>query len=146
MKAFYFEGNMGMNIREEEIPAEFLEEAKKYRAELVEKIVEQDDALMSAYLDGKEPSFEDMKKTLRAATLKVKLIPVFAGSALKNKGVQLVLDGVVDYLPSPIDVPPVHGIDPKTNAEIILSSNIEIKYSNTSITILSFCISIIPFN
>jgi elongation factor G len=123
MKAFYFEGNMGMNIREEEIPAEFLEEAKKYRAELVEKIVEQDDALMSAYLDGKEPSFEDMKKTLRAATLKVKLIPVFAGSALKNKGVQLVLDGVVDYLPSPIDVPPVHGIDPKTNAEIFRNSS-----------------------
>lgn len=123
MKAFYFEGNMGMNIREEEIPAEFLDEAKKYRAELIEKIVEQDDELMTAYLDGKEPSFEDMKKTLRKATLAVKLVPVFAGSALKNKGVQLVLDGVVDYLPSPIDVPPVHGIDPKTNAEIYRNSS-----------------------
>ncbi len=121
MKAFYFEGNMGMNIREEEIPAEHLAEAQKYRGELIEKIVEQDDALMAAYLEGKEPSFEDLKKTLRKATLGVKIIPVFAGSALKNKGVQLVLDGVVDYLPSPLDIPPVHGLDPKTNAEIFRS-------------------------
>ncbi len=118
MKAFYFEGNMGMSIREEEIPAEYLDEAKKYRAELVEKIVEQDDALMAGYLEGKEPSYDVLKATLRAASLAVKIIPVFAGSALKNKGVQLVLDGVVDYLPSPLDIPPVHGLDPKTNEEI----------------------------
>ena len=118
MKAYYFEGNMGMNIREDEIPAEYLEEAKKFRSELIEKVVEQDDALMSAYLDGKEPSLEELKATLRKATLKVDLVPVFCGSALKNKGVQLVLDGVVDYLPSPLDIPPVHGIDPKTNEEI----------------------------
>jgi elongation factor G len=108
MKAFYFEGNMGMTIREEEIPAEFLDEAKKYRHELIEKIVEQDDALMADYLEGKEPSFEVLKATLRKASLAVKIIPVFCGSALKNKGVQLVLDGVVDYLPSPLDIPPVH--------------------------------------
>ncbi len=118
MKAFYFEGNMGMTIRSEEIPAEYLEEAKKYRGELVEKIVEQDDTMMSAYLEGKEPTFEDMQKTLRKACLAVKIIPVFAGSALKNKGVQLVLDGVVDYLPSPLDVPPVHGVHPVTGAEM----------------------------
>ncbi|MBI4155662.1 MAG: elongation factor G [Candidatus Zambryskibacteria bacterium] len=118
MKAFYFEGNMGMTIREEEIPTEFLIEAKKYRAELVEKIVEQNDAMMEAFLEGKEPSFEDLKKTLRKATLAVKIIPVFAGSALKNKGVQLVLDAVVDYLPSPVDMPPVRGLDPKTGQEI----------------------------
>jgi elongation factor G len=118
MKAFYFEGNMGMNIREEEIPAEYVDEAKKFRGELIEKIVEQDDALMSEYLEGKEPAFDVLKETLRKATLAVKIIPVFAGSALKNKGVQLVLDGVVDYLPSPLDVPPVHGLDPKTGEEI----------------------------
>ena len=119
MKAFYFEGTMGMQIREEEIPAEYLDEAKKYRAELVEKVVSEDEALMTAYLDGKEPSIEDLKRVLREATLKVKLIPVFAGSALKNKGVQLVLDGVVDYLPSPLDIPPVKGTDPKTGEEIV---------------------------
>ncbi len=118
MKAFYFEGNMGMTIREDEIPAEYVDEAKKYRAELIEKVVEQDDALMTAYLDGKEPSFDELKATLRKASLAVKLIPVFAGSALKNKGVQLVLDGVVDYLPSPLDIPPVHGVDPKTGEEM----------------------------
>jgi len=129
MKAYYFEGNMGIEIREEEIPAEFLEEAKKYRAELIEKIVEQDDVLMQAFLDGKEPSFEDLKKTLRKATIAVKIIPVFAGSALKNKGVQLVLDGVVDYLPSPLDMPPVRGLDPETNEEIFRKASDEEPFS-----------------
>ncbi len=118
MKAVYFEGNMGMTIRKEEIPAEYLEEAKKYRAELIEKIVEQDDAQMEMFLEGKEPTIEELKKTLRKACLAVKIIPVFAGSALKNKGVQLVLDAVVEYLPSPLDMPPTRGIDPKTNEEI----------------------------
>ncbi len=118
MKAYYFEGNMGNQIKEAEIPAEYLEEAKKYRGELIEKIVEQDDAQMAAYLEGKEPTLDELKATLRKATLAVKIVPVFTGSALKNKGVQLVLDGVVDYLPSPLDIPPVHGIDPKTGDEI----------------------------
>ncbi len=118
MKAFYFEGAMGIEIREAEIPSEYLDEAKKRRAELVEKIVEQDDSLMSAYLEGKEPALEELKKILRKATIEVKIIPVFAGSALKNKGVQLVLDAVVDYLPSPLEIPPIHGIDPRTGDTI----------------------------
>ena len=129
MKAFYFEGNMGMTIREEEIPSEYVEEAKKFRHELIEKIVEQDDAMMSAYLEGKEPALEDLKKTLRKATLAVKIIPVYAGSALKNKGVQLILDGVVDYLPSPLDVPPVHGLDPKTGEDIYRNASDEEPFS-----------------
>ncbi|HEY4496208.1 MAG TPA: GTP-binding protein, partial [Candidatus Paceibacterota bacterium] len=118
MKAYYFEGQMGEKVIEDEIPAELLEEAKKYRAELIEKIVENDDILMHAYLEGKEISLEDLKKTLRKAVIENKIFPVFVGSALKNKGVQLVLDAVVDYLPSPVEVPPVHGIDPKTGEEI----------------------------
>ncbi|MSR73154.1 elongation factor G [Candidatus Parcubacteria bacterium] len=118
MKAYYFEGTMGSVIREAEIPTQYLEEAKKFRAELIEKIVEQDDAQMSMYLEGKEPPMADLKATLRKATIAVKIIPVFAGSALKNKGVQLVLDGVVEYLPSPLDVPPVTGLDPKTGNTI----------------------------
>ena len=118
MKAFYFEGEMGDKIREGEIPAEYLADAQKYRAELIEKIVEHDDALMHSYLEGKEPPLEDLKRTLRKAVLAVKLIPVFTGSALKNKGVQLVLDGVVDYLPSPLEAPPIEGIDPKTGDKI----------------------------
>ncbi len=119
MKAYKFEGEMGNAITEFEIPAEKLEEAKKYRAELIEKIVEHDDAMMGAYLEGKEPELADLKRVLRAATLKVKLIPVMCGSALKNKGVQLVLDAVVDYLPSPLDIPAVKAIDPRTDAEVL---------------------------
>ena len=119
MKAMYSEGDMGQIVREDEIPAEYLEEAKKYRALLIEKIVEQDDAAMTAYLDGKEPSFDELKKILRKATIANKIVPVFTGTALKNKGVQLVLDGVVDYLPSPLDIPPIKGIDPNTGKEVI---------------------------
>lgn len=123
MKACYFEGEMGKNLRWAEIPAEFLEEAKTRRAELIEKIVSEDEQLMNDYLEGKEPSLEDLKRVLRQATLAVKIIPVFAGSALKNKGVQLVLDAVVDYLPSPLDIPAVKGIDPKTGEEIERHAN-----------------------
>ncbi|MDP3996164.1 MAG: elongation factor G [bacterium] len=118
MKAFYFEGEMGNKVREAEIPAEYLESAQKYRAELVEKIVEHDEKLMGDYFEGKSISLDDLKKTLRKAVVDVKIFPVFCGSALKNKGVQLVLDAVVDYLPSPLDVPPVKGTDPKTGGEI----------------------------
>lgn len=129
MKAYYFEGTMGNTIREAEIPEQYVEEAKKYRHELIEKIVEQDDELMAMYLEGKEPSMEQLKATLRKATLAVKLIPVFTGSALKNKGVQLILDAVVDYLPSPMDIPPVVGHDPKTGEEVIRNASDEEPFS-----------------
>lgn len=118
MKAFYFDGEMGDNIREEEIPANLLEDAKKYRLELVEKIAEQDETLMNDYLEGKEIAIPDLKRILRKATIANTIVPVFTGSALKNKGIQLVLDAVVDYLPSPLDIPAVTGIDPKTGGEI----------------------------
>ncbi|MEK7081936.1 MAG: GTP-binding protein, partial [Patescibacteria group bacterium] len=118
MKAYYFEGQMGEQVVEKEIPAELLAEAKKNRAELVEKIVEHDDLLMHTYLEGKEISLVDLKKTLRRAVIETKIFPVFAGSALKNKGTQLILDAVVDYLPSPLDIPPVKGVDPKTGEPI----------------------------
>ncbi len=118
MKAYYFEGPMGDKIVEKEIPENMKADVEKYRAELVEKIVENDEALMNQYLDGKEIGYEDLKATLRKAVIANNVFPVFAGSALKNKGVQLVLDAVVDFLPSPLDVPPVKGIDPRTGEEI----------------------------
>ncbi len=118
MKAYKFQGEMGIDVKEEEIPAEYLEDAKKYRAELVEKVVEHDEKLMNDYLEGKEISIEDLKKTIRKATIANQFFPVFTGSALKNKGVQLVLDAVIEYLPSPLDIPPVKGIDPNTGEEI----------------------------
>lgn len=119
MKAFRFEGNMGEIVIEGEIPADLLEEAKTRRAELIERIVEQDDAAMSAYLEGKEPSIDELKKILRKAVIANEVFPVYTGSALKNKGVQLVLDAVVDYLPSPLELPPATGINPKTGEAVV---------------------------
>ena len=118
MKAFKFEGEMGSNVVGYDVPEALMADAKKYRAELVEKIVEHDDALMTAYLDGKEPTLEQLKAVLRKAVIANKIFPVYTGSALKNCGVQLVLDAVVDYLPSPLDMPPVTGINPKTGEPI----------------------------
>lgn len=118
LKAYRFEGEMGMNVIEEEVPEAHLEEAKKLRAELVEKVVEQDDELMSMYLDGKEPGYEQLVAALRKGVIANQIFPVMTGSALKNKGVQLVLDAVVDYLPSPAELPAVKGLDPKTGETI----------------------------
>jgi len=119
MKAYYTEGELGINVVEKEIPAEYVESAKKYRAELIEAIVSHDEEHMNAYLDGKEPSIEELKKTLRKAVIANAIFPVFTGSALKNRGVQLMLDAVIEYLPSPLDIPPVKGIDPNTGEEIV---------------------------
>ncbi len=140
MKAYYFEGEKGEKIIEKDIPEKFAEESKKYRHALVEKIVEMDDKVMSEYLDGKEPSLEVLKSLLRKASLQLKLIPIFCGSALKNKGVQLVLDGVVDYLPTPLDVKPTKAIDLNTGAELgRLASDAE------PFTALAFKIATDPF-
>lgn len=117
MKAYMFEGEMGNLVKEVPIPENLLDTAKKYHAELVEKIVEQDESAMNDYLEGKEIPLDILKKILRKATIANDLVPVFCGSALKNKGVQLVLDGVVDYLPSPLDIKAVKGVNPDTGAE-----------------------------
>ena len=129
MKAYYFEGDMGQVVREDEIPSEYLEEAKKFRAELVEKIVENDDVQMHSYLEGKEISLGDLKKTLRKAVIECKVFPVFAGSALKNKGVQLVLDAVVDFLPSPLDIPEIKCIDPRNGEHVVRHASDEEPFS-----------------
>ena len=119
MKALYFEGEMGNKVVEKEIPENLKADAVKYRAELIERIVENDEVMMNAYLEGKEASLEDLKRVMRKAVIENKIFPVMAGSALKNKGVQLVLDAVVDYLPSPLDIPPVKGTDPRTGEEVV---------------------------
>src|SRR3989338_9043366 len=93
-------------------------DAEKYRRELIEAIADNDDVLMEKYLAGEEIPLEDLMRVLRKAVIDNKIIPVFTGSALKNKGVQLVLDAVVDYLPSPLDLPPVKGVNPDTGAEL----------------------------
>ena len=117
-EAVYFDGDMGDKLRREDVPEHLKAEVEKHRAELIEKVVSEDDRLMTAYLDGKEPTVEEVKKTLRKAVIANSIVPVFCGSALKNKGVQLVLDAVVEYLPSPLDIPPVTGIDPRNGNPI----------------------------
>ncbi|MBI2618102.1 elongation factor G [Candidatus Kaiserbacteria bacterium] len=118
MRGYHFEGKNGEKVLAVDVPEYLKTDAEKYRGELIEKIVEHDDALMHQYLEGKEIPLEELKKTLRKAVIANSIFPVYAGSALKNKGVQLILDAVVDYLPSPVDLPPVKGIDPKTGEEI----------------------------
>ncbi len=129
MKAYYFEGEMGSAVLEKEIPENLKADAEKYRHELIEKIVEHDEELMGTYLEGGEIALESLKKVLRQAVIENKIFPVFAGSALKNKGVQLVLDAVVDLLPSPLDIPPVKGIDPRNGEEVFRHASDEEPFS-----------------
>ena len=118
MKALKFEGDFGQIVKEEEIPPDLLEKAKEWREKLVERIAGEDEKLTEEYVAGKKIPLEELRKTLRKAVLEYKLVPVFGGSALKNKGIQLLLNGVIYYLPSPIDLPPVKGTDPKTGKEL----------------------------
>ena len=118
-RAYKFSGEKGENIEEISIPADMQALVDTKHAVLVEKISETDDELLAKFLEGKEPTIPELKTALRAATLKVKIIPVLCGSALKNKGVQLMLDAVIDYLPSPIDLPPTKGTNPDTHVEEI---------------------------
>ena len=123
MKAYYFEGEMGNKVVEKEIPENMMADATKYRAELIERIVENDEAMMNSYLEGNEPALADLKRLLRKAVIANEIFPVYAGSALKNKGVQLVLDAVVDYLPAPTDIKAVTGTDPDTEAPLERHAN-----------------------
>jgi elongation factor G len=109
------EETLGAKYHDIEIPAELMDQAKEYREKLVEAAVELDDDAMTAYLDGKEPDEATLKRLVRKATIEGHFFPVFCGSAFKNKGVQPLLDAVVDYLPSPLDVPPIKGVDLKGN-------------------------------
>ncbi len=101
----------------DDIPEEMKSQVEEYRHKLIEKIAETDDALLEKYLNGEEPSVEELKKALRAAVIAYKLVPIYAGTSLRNKGVQPLLDAVVDYLPSPADILPAKGINPKTGEE-----------------------------
>jgi len=119
IKAVYFEGDNGEILVLKEIPEELKEEAKKWREKLIEKISEQDETLLEKYLEGKEITEEEIRKILRQSTIKGTIVPVLCGSSLKNKGVQPLLDAIVEYLPSPLDLPPIKGINPKNGQEEI---------------------------
>ena len=117
MKEEIYQDALGQTIAEQDIPADLLAQAEEYRDKLVEAVAEFDEDLTMKYLEGEEITIDEIKRVLRKATIAGELIPVFCGSAYKNKGVQLLLDGVVDYLPSPLDIPSIKGVVPKTEKE-----------------------------
>jgi elongation factor G len=123
MKAILYHDDLGKDINETEIPAELLAEAQKHRAFMIDAAAEMDDDLTHKYLEGEELTPNEIRHGLRLGTLQNKLIPVLTGSALKNKGIQPMLDAVVHYLPSPLDVPPIIGIDPRTGQEVVRTVN-----------------------
>ncbi|MBX3238220.1 MAG: elongation factor G [Nitrospiraceae bacterium] len=119
MKAYvYDDETLGAKYKIEEIPAGMLDQAKEYREKLLEAVAEFDDQVMEKYLNGQPVSEDEVRKVVRAGAIAMKVTPVLCGSAFKNKGVQQLLDGVVDFLPSPLDIPPVMGIDPNTGKEL----------------------------
>jgi len=141
MKAVVWDNDgLGATYRDEEIPEDMLEESIAARHYMIENAVELDDDAMSAYLDGEEPSIETIKKCLRKAVLDGTFYPILCGSAFKNKGVQPLLDAVVDYLPSPVDIPPTKGIDFKTEADVVRHAS-----DDEPLSILAFKIMDDPF-
>jgi elongation factor G len=117
MKAYVYYDDMGKDIREEEIPEELKEEAEMYRMALVEAVAETDEELMMKYLDGEELTIEEIKMGIRKATISVSMIPVCCGTSYRNKGVQKLLDAIVDYMPAPTDIPAIKGVLPDTEEE-----------------------------
>ena len=118
MKADVYYDDLGTDVRVEEIPADLLETAEQYREEMIEKACELDDALAEKYLEGEEISGDEIRSALRKGTIAGAVIPVVCGTSYRNKGVQKLLDAIVDYLPSPLDIPPVKGVDPDTGDEV----------------------------
>ena len=137
MKAIYNEGSVGENLVEKEIPAELQDQAEEYREKLIEAVAEFDEEFMEKYLGGEEISVEELKAAIRKATLSVEFFPVVCGSAFKYKGVQPMLDAVVEYLPSPLDVPAIKGIDPSTDEEVERHSSDEEPFSALAFKVMT---------
>ncbi|HOQ16277.1 MAG: elongation factor G [Epulopiscium sp.] len=137
MKAYIYKDDLGKEIVEEEIPEDMKDKAEEYRMAMIEAIAETDEELMMLYLEGEELTEEQLKKALRAATIKVEIIPVLCGSAYKNKGVQKLLDAVLDYLPAPTDIPAIKGIIPDTGEEVERHSSDEEPFAALAFKIMS---------
>ena len=117
MKAYYYNDDLGVDVEVKDIPEDMLEMAQKYRDELIEHVAEQDDALLEKYFNGEELTVDEIKTCIRKATIANHMVPVVCGTSYRNKGVQLLLDAVVDYMPAPTDVPAIKGINPNTEEE-----------------------------
>ncbi len=125
MKAYVYYDDLGKDIREEEIPEDMLEKAQQYHAEMVEHVAELDDALMEKYLEGEELTIDEIKNCIRKATIANHMVPVTCGTSYRNKGVQKLLDAIVDYMPAPTDVPAIKGTNPDTEEEEVRHSSDE---------------------
>ena len=112
MKAYIYTNDIGTDIQVEDIPEDMKEKAEQYRSELLEHVAEMDDELMEKYFDGQELTEEEIKRTIRKSTIDNTMVPVCCGTSYKNKGVQKLLDAIVDYMPSPLDVPHIKGVNP----------------------------------
>ena len=140
MNAVVYYDEMGKDIRVEEIPADMMELAEKYRAELIEHVAEQDDELMMKYFDGEELTIDEIKTCIRKATIANEMVPIVCGTSYKNKGVQKLLDAVVDYMPAPTDVEAIKGINPDTEEE-----EVRISSDSEPFAALAFKIATDPF-
>ena len=118
MKAYVYYDDLGKDIRVEDIPADMADKANEYHEKLLEAVAEQDDDIMEKYLGGEELTIDEIKKCIRKATIANEMVPVTCGTSYKNKGVQKLLDAIVDYMPSPLDVPAIKGVDPETDEEV----------------------------
>ncbi len=140
MRAIRYVDPLGQSWEEGEIPAELMEQAEHYRHDLVEAVADHDDDIMHAFIEDEPVSEGQLKSAIRAATLDISITPVLLGSAFKNKGVQPLLDAVIDYLPAPVDVPPVTGIDPRTGEEVVREADL-----NQPVAALAFKVMSDPF-
>lgn len=129
MKAYVYYDDLGKDIRVEDIPEDMKELAEKYHTEMIEHVAEQDDALFEKYLEGEALTHQEIKDCIRKATLANEMIPVVCGTSYRNKGVQKLLDAIIDYMPAPTDVPPINGVDPETEEETVRHSSDEEPFS-----------------
>ena len=136
-KAWLFSDDRDQASTEVPVPEEYKEAVARHREKLIEKVADSDEALMSAYVEGKEITVPELKAAIRRATLSTRLVPVLCGSALKGKGIRSVLDAVVDYLPSPLDMPPVRGTDPRTGKEVTREASDSAPFSALAFKIVS---------
>ena len=136
MKAYYYLDDKGDQIDIRDIPEDMMDEAETYRADMIEKICETDDELIEIFLEGEEPTTEQLKKALRAATINNQIIPVCCGSAYRNKGVQKLLDAVIEYMPAPTDIPDIKGVDEDGN-EVTRKSSDEEPFSALAFKIMA---------
>ncbi|WP_227397239.1 elongation factor G [Jeotgalibacillus aurantiacus] len=135
--AYFYEDDLGTRTEEREIPDEYKEQAEEYRGKLIEAVADLDEDLMMKYLEGEEITEEELKAAIRKGTVNVEFYPVICGSAFKNKGVQLLLDAVLDYLPSPLDVKPITGIIPDSEEEVVRPASDEEPFSALAFKVMT---------